>query len=149
MKTRQELNAIREAQKRTSWIENVKRVKDYSQEEAESAWSKIFAPQQSQAQYKCQTCDASINEGEFKTFGVCDNCYDASYKKQTAMTQSDAPNEQKTEEQLENDLADFLKEKYVWVRSQDGGETLILHEYYKGNKRICRGTVIPKTKSHE
>lgn len=49
MKTREELNAIREAQKRTSWIENVKRVKDYSQEEAEAAWTKIFAPEQPQA----------------------------------------------------------------------------------------------------
>jgi hypothetical protein len=28
--------------KRLSWIENVKRIKGYSQEEAESAWARIF-----------------------------------------------------------------------------------------------------------
>lgn len=47
----------------------------------------------------------------------------------------------------EADLPDFLKERYVWIRSQDGGETLILREYWKGDKRRCKGTVIPKTKN--
>lgn len=41
MKSKEELLAIREAQKRLSWIENVKRVLGYDQEKAESEWSKI------------------------------------------------------------------------------------------------------------
>jgi len=39
---KQKLNAIREAQKRLSWIENVKRIKGLDQQEAEKAWAKIF-----------------------------------------------------------------------------------------------------------
>jgi hypothetical protein len=34
--------ALREAQKRLAWIENVKRIKGYSQEEAEAVWNRIF-----------------------------------------------------------------------------------------------------------
>lgn len=41
-KSKAELHAIREASKRLSWIENVKRIEGYSQEEAEAAWTKIF-----------------------------------------------------------------------------------------------------------
>lgn len=42
MKTKEELNAIREAQKRNAWIENVKRVYGWDQERAEKEWAKIF-----------------------------------------------------------------------------------------------------------
>jgi hypothetical protein len=52
MKTDAELKAVREAQKRNSWIENVKRVKGYSQEEAEKAWTKIFNSQLSEQEKK-------------------------------------------------------------------------------------------------
>jgi hypothetical protein len=41
-KTKDELKAVREAQKRLSWIENVKRVNKYTQEQAEAAWTRIF-----------------------------------------------------------------------------------------------------------
>lgn len=46
MKSKEELNAIREAQKRLSWIENVKRVQGYTQGQAEQAWAKIFNQKQ-------------------------------------------------------------------------------------------------------
>jgi hypothetical protein len=41
-KTPEELKAAREAQKRLMWIENVKRVQGYSQEQAERIWAKIY-----------------------------------------------------------------------------------------------------------
>jgi site-specific DNA-cytosine methylase len=41
-KSKEELIAIREAQKRLTWIENVKRIKGWGQEKAESEWTKIF-----------------------------------------------------------------------------------------------------------
>lgn len=45
-------------------------------------------------------------------------------------------------EQEENEkeikLAEFFNDRYVWIRSQDGGETLILREYWKGEKRRCK-----------
>lgn len=31
--------------------------------------------------YKCQDCNCDINEGEFKTFGICDDCWDKHRKK--------------------------------------------------------------------
>lgn len=42
MKTPEELKAIREAQKRLSWIDNVKRIKGWDQERAEAEWTRIF-----------------------------------------------------------------------------------------------------------
>lgn len=42
MKDKQELNAIREAQKRNTWIENVKRIQGLDQKQAEELWTKIF-----------------------------------------------------------------------------------------------------------
>lgn len=41
MKTKEELTAIRESQKRLTWIDNVKRKLGYTQEEAEKKWSEI------------------------------------------------------------------------------------------------------------
>lgn len=41
-KSKEELNAIREAQKRLSWIDNVKRIYNLTQEEAEKQWTKTF-----------------------------------------------------------------------------------------------------------
>lgn len=41
MKNNEQLKAVREAQKRLAWIENVKRIKGLSQEEAERLWLKI------------------------------------------------------------------------------------------------------------
>ncbi|HYF69133.1 MAG TPA: hypothetical protein VD884_13410 [Ohtaekwangia sp.] len=38
------LKAMREAQKRLTWIENVKRVSNLTQEQAEAAWTRIFNP---------------------------------------------------------------------------------------------------------
>lgn len=29
--------------------------------------------------YKCRDCGKEINEGEYKTFGVCDDCWDKAY----------------------------------------------------------------------
>lgn len=43
-RTKEELAAIREAQKRLTWIENVKRLYGWDQEEAERRWEKIFNP---------------------------------------------------------------------------------------------------------
>lgn len=34
-------------------------------------------------EYKCDDCGAGINEGEFKTFGVCDECWDKANPKPT------------------------------------------------------------------
>jgi hypothetical protein len=31
--------------------------------------------------YKCADCGCAINEGEFKTFGVCDDCYERNVSK--------------------------------------------------------------------
>lgn len=42
MKDKEELKATREAMKRQAWIKNIKRIKGYSQEEAEAAWTRIF-----------------------------------------------------------------------------------------------------------
>lgn len=42
MKSKDELTAIREAQKRNAWINNVKKVYGYTQEQAEREWAKIF-----------------------------------------------------------------------------------------------------------
>jgi hypothetical protein len=36
--------ALREAQKRNAWIDNVKRVYGWDQERAEREWAKIFNP---------------------------------------------------------------------------------------------------------
>lgn len=41
-KSKEELQAIREAQKRIAWISKVKRTNGYSQEEAEKAWAKTY-----------------------------------------------------------------------------------------------------------
>lgn len=43
MKTKEELNTIREAQKRLSWIDNVKRIYNWDQERAEAEWTNIQA----------------------------------------------------------------------------------------------------------
>lgn len=40
-KSKEEINALREAQKRLTWIDNVKRKLGYSQEEAEKKWVEI------------------------------------------------------------------------------------------------------------
>jgi len=45
MKEKGELKAIREAQKRLTWIENVKRIKGWDQETAEREWARIFNQQ--------------------------------------------------------------------------------------------------------
>lgn len=42
MRDKEELKAIREVQKRLSWIENVKRIYGWGQERAEKEWTKIF-----------------------------------------------------------------------------------------------------------
>lgn len=42
IKSKEEINALREAQKRLTWIDNVKRKLGYSQEEAEKKWQEIF-----------------------------------------------------------------------------------------------------------
>lgn len=42
-KSKEEIKAMREAQKRLTWIDNVKRKLGYSQEEAEKAWLKIHS----------------------------------------------------------------------------------------------------------
>lgn len=44
-KSKEELHAINEARKRLAWIENVKRINNWTQEQAEAAWTKIFNPQ--------------------------------------------------------------------------------------------------------
>lgn len=46
-KSKEELTAIREAQKRLTWIENVKRIQNLSQEEAERKWTEIFMTKKS------------------------------------------------------------------------------------------------------
>lgn len=43
-KSKEELHAINEARKRLAWIENVKRINNWTQEQAEAAWTKIFNP---------------------------------------------------------------------------------------------------------
>lgn len=43
MKSKEELKAIREAQKRLSWIDNVKRIYNWDQERAEAEWTKVFS----------------------------------------------------------------------------------------------------------
>lgn len=40
--------ALRAAQKRLTWIDNVKRKLGYTQEQAEAEWAKIFNPDQPQ-----------------------------------------------------------------------------------------------------
>lgn len=47
MKTKEEINAVRFAQKRLAWIDNVKRKLGYTQEQAEKKWLEINANQQS------------------------------------------------------------------------------------------------------
>ena len=32
---------------------------------------------------KCRDCGIKINEGEFKTFGICDNCWEKIYPPKT------------------------------------------------------------------
>lgn len=44
---KQRVYAAREAQKRLSWIDNVKRKLGYDQEKAESEWLRIFDTKQS------------------------------------------------------------------------------------------------------
>lgn len=41
-KSPEELRAIREAQKRLTWIDNVKRIYNWSDEQAEAEWQRIF-----------------------------------------------------------------------------------------------------------
>ncbi len=45
MKPTEEQRVMREAQKRLAWIDNVKRIKGYTQEQAEKEWTKIFNSQ--------------------------------------------------------------------------------------------------------
>lgn len=46
MKTKEELKAVREAQKRQAWIENVLRIyPKKTREEVEALWSKFFNQQ--------------------------------------------------------------------------------------------------------
>lgn len=44
-KSKEELLAMREAQKRLAWIENVKRIMNWDQETAEKEWARIFTQQ--------------------------------------------------------------------------------------------------------
>jgi len=37
--------------------------------------------QEPEKHYLCRECSADINEGEYKTFGVCDDCWDKAYPK--------------------------------------------------------------------
>lgn len=46
------------------------------------------------SEFKCMTCSTAITKGEYDTFGVCDACYDANYKKQTASGSVAAPKEE-------------------------------------------------------
>lgn len=41
-KSKEELNALREGQKRLTWINNVKRIQNLTQEEAELKWELIY-----------------------------------------------------------------------------------------------------------
>lgn len=41
MKDKEEIKALREAQKRLTWIDNVKRKLNYTQEQAEKKWAEI------------------------------------------------------------------------------------------------------------
>lgn len=34
--------------------------------------------------YKCCNCGIEINEGEYKTFGICDSCWGKKYSKKLA-----------------------------------------------------------------
>lgn len=43
---KKELKAAREAQKRLTWINNVKRIYNWDQETAEREWTKIHTPNQ-------------------------------------------------------------------------------------------------------
>lgn len=44
------VKALREAQKRLTWIDNVKRKLNYTQEQAEAEWTKIHNSQSKQPQ---------------------------------------------------------------------------------------------------
>lgn len=46
---KQELKCAREAQKRLTWINNVKRIYGWDQERAEAEWTKLFNPKPPQA----------------------------------------------------------------------------------------------------
>jgi Zn finger protein HypA/HybF involved in hydrogenase expression len=37
-------------------------------------------PEQKPEKYACADCFEEINEGEYKTFGVCDKCWDKNYQ---------------------------------------------------------------------
>ncbi len=56
-------------------------------EHALAAWLACAAHMLAQAQsdkYKCSDCGCDLNEGEGKTFTVCDSCWDKNYQAQPA-----------------------------------------------------------------
>ena len=49
--------------------------------------------------YKCADCGAPMNEGEAKTFTVCDTCFDKNYKKRMGPPENEQSPEAMTIEQ--------------------------------------------------
>ena len=45
------------------------------------AWDAATSGNSQSTPFACADCDTAINEGEFKTFGVCDVCWDKAHKK--------------------------------------------------------------------
>lgn len=61
--------------------------------------------------YKCADCGNRINEGEFKTFGVCDLCFDKVVSQKLWGTRSTIPTKEVPLEQTAQALRDKFREK--------------------------------------
>lgn len=55
-------------------------------------WARIVWPQvPAEPDYRCMDCGMSINDGEFKTFGVCDKCWEKTHAKYAPVPSEPCP----------------------------------------------------------
>jgi hypothetical protein len=67
--------------------------------------------------YKCKDCGIELNEGEGKTFTVCDDCWDRHYHKMTSKETKEETQDELWEEFVHEDMTiEELKAKYILIK---------------------------------